>query len=81
MRRGAAARELHCDQGLHFVADGYELVSTKTCKVKFFANQQILPKGSYLWLRGSDNLRWLSQTRSANLVSTNIYIMRFIDGP
>lgn len=29
MRRRAAAREVHRDEGLRFVADGYELVSTK----------------------------------------------------
>ena len=44
MRRGAAARELHRDKGLRFVADGYELVPTKQWDDKFRAKDQSLPK-------------------------------------
>ena len=56
MRRGAAARELHRERGLRFVAEGYELVPTNDWETKIQAKQRTLPKGAYMWYKGSDNL-------------------------
>ena len=44
MRRGAAARELHRDKGLRFIAEGYELVPTQHWETKIHAKQGTVPK-------------------------------------
>ena len=78
---GAAARELHRDKGLRFVADGYELVPTKQWDDKFRAKDQSLPKGAYLWYKVSDYLWWLGQIHSINVLEADTYIVRFLDDP
>ena len=81
MRRGAAARELHRDKGLRFVADGYELVPTKQWDDKFRAKDKPPPKGAYLWYKGSDHLWWLGQIHSIDVLEADTYIVRFLDDP
>ena len=52
-----------------------------SCETKIHAKHGTVPKGAYLWYKGSDNLWWLGQTHSADSSTPNTYIVRFLDDP
>lgn len=81
MSRRAAARELHRDKYFRFVGDVYGLVQAKHWEEDIRAKHRVLLIGAYLWYKGNDNLWWLGQTHSADLVATDTYIVRLIEDP